>query len=195
MSCFLASAWSVVCVLCIKLLTMRFLPILALFFAVQSLWGQKMLVLEKANRARTTKMYIGESLRFRMAGKENYWYNRTITGMIPETNTILLDGFPVKLDSIATLKVQRPRVWGILGGAFFTLGASLTLATTVGKVLYEDKNVNGLKLYSIAAVSAGAGWLMLRSKNLRLGKKHRLRLIEIKFPEPLIPPPPPNIRN
>lgn len=173
---------------------MRFLFILFLTLAVQSLWGQKMLVLEKANRAKTTKMYVGESLRFRLAGRENYWYHRTITGMIPETNTILLDGFPVKLDSIAMLKVQRPRVYGILGSALFTLGASLTLATTVGKVLYQDKNVNGLKLYTIAAVSGGAGWLMLRPQKLRLGKKHRLRLIEIKFPEPLIPPPP-NIRQ
>lgn len=154
-----------------------------------------MLVLEKANRAQTTKMYIGESLRFRLNGKENYWYHRTITGMIPETNTLLLDGFPVKLDSIAMLKVQRPRVWGILGGSLLTLGASLALATTVGKVLYQDKDVDGLKLYSMSVVSAGAGWLMLRPKKLRLGKKHRLRLIEIKFPDPLIPPPPPHIRQ
>ncbi len=154
-----------------------------------------MLLLEKANRAKTTKMYIGESLRFRLTGEEDYWYHRTITGMIPETNTILLDNFPVKLDSIAMLKVERPRVWGILGGSLLTLGASLTLATTVGKVLYRDESVNAPKLYSIAVVSGAAGWLMLRPKKLRLGKKHRLRLIEIKFPEPLIPPPPANIRN
>ena len=125
-----------------KKTTMRFLGILAFCLVTSTLCAQKMLVLETANRAKTTKMYIGETLRFRLAGKENYWYERTITGMIPETNTILLDNFPVILDSIAVLKVQRAGIWRILGGSFFTLGASLALATTVGKLLYQDKELN-----------------------------------------------------
>lgn len=174
-----------------KLPPMRYYMIPALLlFAFSSLWGQKMLLIERANRAKTTKLYIGETLRFRLAGKENYWYQRTITGIIPESNTLLLDNFLVKLDSISVIKVNRKGIWRIAGGALLTLGTSLTLATTVGKVIYHDEDINAPKLFGIAAVSFGTGWFLSTPRKLKLGKKHRLRIIEIKFPDPLIPPPP-----
>lgn len=175
-----------------KLPPMRFLfTSTILLLALSSLFAQKMLLIERANRAKTTKLYIGESLRFRLSGKEDYWYHRTITDIIPETKTLMLDNFAVKLDSISVLKVSRKGIWRITGGALLTFGASLALATGVGKIIYRDKSVDAPKLLGIAAVSFGAGWLMSTPRKLKLGKKHRLRIIEIKFPEPLIPPPPP----
>ena len=161
--------------------------------AFSSIFGQKMLLIERANRAKTTKLYVGESLRFRLAGKENYWYTRSITDILTESNTLLLDNYLVKLDSISEIKVNRKGIWRIVGGALLTLGAGLTLATTVGKVIYDDKDVDAPKLLGIAAVSFGSGWFLSTPRKLKLGKKHRLRIIEIKFPEPLIPPPP--VRN
>jgi hypothetical protein len=173
-----------------NILCMRNLLVIALFLlACSNLWGQKMLLIERANRAKTTKLYIGETLRFRLAGKENYWYERTITDILPESNALLLDNFLVKLDSIAVIKVHKKRGWRILGGAFLTLGATLTFATTVGKVIYQDKDLNAPKLFTIAAVSFCSGWVMSKPRKLKLGRKHRLRIIEIKFPDPIIPPP------
>lgn len=98
-----------------------------------------------------------------------------------------MDNFLVKLDSISAIKVNRKGIWRVVGGALITFGASLTLATTVGKVVYRDKEVNAPKLYGIAAASLGAGLLLSTPKKLRLGKKNRLRIIEIKFPEPTTP--------
>ena len=72
-----------------------------------SVFGQKMLLLERANRARTTKFYLGAELKFRLVGEENYWYQRTITDILPETNTLMLDNFAVKLTEIQTLKMRR----------------------------------------------------------------------------------------
>ena len=167
-----------------------FLPLLFLFSSISSLFSQKMLLIERANRAKTTKLYVGETLHFRLKGKEDYWYSRSITEIYPESNTLLLDNFPVKLEDIARIKVRRKPIWRIAGGALFSLGATMTLATTVGKVLYNDKEINAVKLYSISAVSLGAGWLMLKPRKLKLGEKHRLRIVEVKFPDPLIPPPP-----
>jgi hypothetical protein len=161
-----------------------------LFTASSSLWGQKILVLERANRVRTTKLYQGELLRFRLAGKENYWYERTITDILPETKTLLLDNFAVQLDSIVAIKVNRRSIWRITGGALISLGATLTLATTAGKYFYNDDGVDAPKLYGIAAVSLGTGLFLNTTRKLKLGKKHRLRIIEIKFPDPMVPPPP-----
>lgn len=138
-----------------------------------------MLLLERANRVRSTKLYIGDQLRFRFAGEEGYWYERTITDILPESNTLMLDNFAVNLSEIQTLKVRRKPIWRIVSGAAFSLGATLTLATTIGRFGYQDKDVNAPKLYSIAAVSLGSGWFLSKPRKLKLGKKHRLRIIRI----------------
>lgn len=143
-----------------------------------------MLLLERANRAKTTKLYIGDELHFRMEGRENYWYHRTINDMLPESNTLMLDQFAVKVPDIQQLKVRRKPVWRVLGAAGFSLGATLALATTIGRYGFGDKGINALELYGVSAVSLGAGWFLNTPRKLRLGNKHRLRIVEVRFPEP-----------
>lgn len=140
-----------------------------------------MLLLERANRARTTKFYVGDVLRFRMAGEENYWYQRTITDMLPETNTLMLDNFAVKLPEIQSIKMRRKPIWRILGGAAFSLGVTLPVATTIGYFGYKDKDIDAVTLYSVSALSLGTGWFLSTPRKIRLGKKHRLRILEVKF--------------
>ncbi|HLP96043.1 MAG TPA: hypothetical protein VK168_18500 [Saprospiraceae bacterium] len=160
---------------------MKHLLLLLLCLSAYTASGQKMLLLERANRARTTKLYIGDELRFRMVGPENYWYKRTITDILPESNTLMLDNFAVKLDEIQSIKRHRKPIWRILGAAGYTLGATLTFATTVGRFGFQDKSVNAPKLYGIAAGSTAAGWFLTKYRKIRLGNKHRLRIVEIKF--------------
>lgn len=160
---------------------MRIIFSFTLCLACFSAFGQKMLLIERANRARTTKLYIGDQIRFRLAGEEDYWYERSITDILPETNTLMLDNFAVKVSEISAIKVSRKPIGRIAGGAAFSLGATLVLATTVGKVIYKDEGVNAPKLYSIAAVSLGTGWLLSKPRKLKLGKKHRLRIVEVRF--------------
>jgi hypothetical protein len=135
-----------------------------------------MLLLERANRAQTTKFYIGDVLRFRLVGEENYWYERTITDILPETNTLMLDNFAVKLPEIQTLKMRRKPIWRIVGGAAFSLGAT-------PRVGYHDwsfwlSGQNGGRPPHFTASLLGplvqAGYLNTPRK-LKLGKKHRLR--------------------
>ncbi len=160
---------------------MRILFLLFFCLSIFSASGQKMLLLERENRARTTKYYVGEVLRFRLVGEENYWYERTITDILPETNTLMLDNFAVKLPDIQTIKVRRKPIWRIVGGAAFSLGATLALATTIGRFGYQDKDVDAPKLYSMAVASFGAGWFLNTPRKLKMGEKHRLRIVEVRF--------------
>ncbi len=143
--------------------------------------SQKMLLLERANRAKTTKHYIGQVLQFRLAGEEDYWYERQITDILPESNTLLLDGFPVKVSEIAALRVYRRPIWRIVGGALTTFGASMALAATVGRFGYNDRDLQLGKIYGTSVVSAGTGLFLLKKRTLRLGDTHRLRAIEVKM--------------
>ncbi|MBK7937600.1 MAG: hypothetical protein IPJ82_11115 [Lewinellaceae bacterium] len=162
---------------------MRLFCLLLLVGCFSQAFGQKMLLLERANRAKTTKIYIGETLHYRIAGDENYWYQRAITDMLPESNTLLLDNFVVKLSDIDELKMHRKPIIRITGGAVFAFGATLSLATTVA-ALYRDKDTNYGALYATAAGSLGVGFLLNTKRTLKMGNKHRLRLIEIKFQQP-----------
>ncbi|MCB0577280.1 MAG: hypothetical protein KDC61_22160 [Saprospiraceae bacterium] len=162
---------------------MRTILIIVLYLSPALGFGQKILLLEKANRAKTTKFYIGESLSYRLAGKEDYWYDRSITDMLPESNTILLDNFPVKLGDISELKMRRRPIWRLVGGVLYAGGATLALATTIA-ALYKDKDTNYGALYAASAGSFGIGYFLNTKRKLKLGEKRRLRLIEIRFQAP-----------
>lgn len=167
---------------------MRFLFSLLLLLAAAPAFGQKMLLLERANNAKPTKMYIGDNLHYRLAGQEKYWYERTITDMLPEKNTLLLDNFPVQLADISQLKVRRKGVWRIVGGTLFAFGASLAVATTIA-ALYNDKDTNYGAYYATSVGTAGIGYFLNTKRTLKLDQKHRLRIIEIQFPQPPLPAP------
>lgn len=153
------------------------------------IFAQKMLLIEQANRISPTKLYIGDQLHFRLNGAEDYWYQRTITDILPASNLLLLDNYPVRLDSIAALKVRRRPIWRLVSGTLFAFGGSLAVATTAG-ALYRDKDIRYGRMYALSAVSMGAGASLFPKRKLKLGKKFRLRIIEVDFGPPLIPPPP-----
>ena len=162
---------------------MRLFIVLVFAFFHTAVFSQKMLLLERVNNPRPTKIYIGDELHYRIAGKEDYWYHRTITDMLPDRNVLLLDNFAVNLGDISQIKVRRKGIWRITGEALLTFGASLTLATTAA-VLYKDEGTNFGALYGVAAGSFGIGYFLSTKRTLKLGKKRRLRLIEIGLPQP-----------
>lgn len=161
-----------------------------LFFAllitlfVAPVFSQKMLLLERSNNAKPTKIFIGDNLQYRLAGDEEYWYERTITDMLPEKDMLLLDNFPVNLGDISELKVRRKGVWRIVGGTLFAFGASLALATTIA-ALYGDNETNYGALYATSVASAGVGFYLNTKRTLQMDQKHRLRIIEIQFMQPV----------
>ena len=162
---------------------MRLVFIFLFAFAAAPVFAQKMLLLERANNPKPTKLYIGDQLHYRLTGQEDYWYERTITDMLPDKNTILLDNYPVQLGDISYLKVRRKGIWRIVGGTLFAFGVSLAVATTVA-VFYQDDGTNFGALYATSVGSAGVGYYLNTRRKLKMGERHRLRLIEIDFPMP-----------
>ncbi len=162
---------------------MRYSLLFCLICAFSPLFSQKMVLLERANRVQTTKLYIGQTITYSLAGDEKYWYQRTITSILPESNMLLLDNFPVKLTDIAALRVRRAPLLRWVGTTFLTFGASLAVAT-VGAAIFQDKNTRYGLLAGCSVASAGGGLAMNSRKVLKIGEKHRLRIIEINFGAP-----------
>jgi hypothetical protein len=162
---------------------MRFCSLLCLLFAFSPVFSQKILLLERANHARTTKLYVGQTLNYSLVGDDRYWYERTITNLLPESNMLLLDNFPVKLTDIAALRIRRNPVLRWVGTTIFTFGASLAVATAAA-ALFHDHNTRYGLLAGTAAANMAGGYAMNTRRVLKMGQKHRLRIIEIKFVAP-----------
>lgn len=156
-----------------------------IFCALQlaPLSGQKMLILERANRAKTQRFYPGDGLHYRLQGQEDYWYRRQITDILPDQQSLLLDNFTVRLGDIHSLKVRRAPAMQIGGGALLSFGVSLAFASTVA-VLFGEREYNYAALYGSSALSFGVGYLMASKKKVRIDeRRYRLRLVEIRFPD------------
>jgi len=160
---------------------MKIIVTLLLFlgFVTGSVSAQKMLIIEQANVAKTTRLYPGDRLIFRLEGEENYWYDRTITEILPETNSLLLDNYLVKLDDIVAIKIHKKTIWRIVGGSLLSFGVSLGFATGVAAIYGDDYNYPALAGASVGSFLAGR--YLLKRKKVRLGERFRLRIIEVKF--------------
>ncbi len=153
--------------------------LLLLCFAAP-LSAQKMLLLERKNSPRTTKYYVGDVLTYQYRN-DDMWYTSMITDVLVDQRTLKLDQFAIPIDSIGAFKVSKKPVAKISGGALMTFGATLVFASTIA-LLYNEKDYNYGQLYGGAVASAGAGYLLIKPKRLKLGAKHRLRVVEVRFP-------------
>ena len=151
-----------------------------LLFVGQSLSAQKFLLLERAKSAKTVKYAIGDRITFRLTGEEDYWYKRTITDILPDSKSIMMDNYWVKVEDIAAIK-RPPRIGSrIAGGALLSFGIGLGFASTAA-LLYRDRTQKYPILYGGAGLSMLTSKFMIKPRKLYMGEKNRLRAIEIKF--------------
>lgn len=117
---------------------------------------------------------------FRLQGEEDYWYKRTITDLLPEGNSLMLDHQLVRIEDIAALKISRKGYVRLIGSSLLTFGVSMGVAITAA-VLYRDFDYNFPALIGAGAGSFLAGTYLLTPRKIKMGDKFRLRIIEIRF--------------
>lgn len=144
--------------------------------------AQKMLLLEKAGRAKTTRIYVGETIRFKLRGQPG-WYSRTLTDVLPAEKSVLLGQEIIPIEDISHLKRPRNRVLRMLGGQLLVFSATLTLAAGASLIDHEKPKAFWLP---IGLVSTAGGLLLVKNKIIKLGKKRRLRAIDLTWERPRV---------
>jgi hypothetical protein len=142
--------------------------------------GQKILLIERANRAKTTRLFIGMPLQYSLKDEPKYWYKREITDILPASGHLMLDGFETKINDIAYLKRPRRGLVSGFGIVLVGFGVSLTVANTVAGIR-GDGGPNFGTYYAVAGGSMLLGAALKTKRRLRMGDRHRLRAIEIRF--------------
>jgi len=159
------------------------LLLFALFvLTAASLQAQKTLILEKRGTTKTKRFYEGDEITYRLKG-EKVWETATIIRMIPEQNILVLDKLYIKVDEIdALLKIKTRRRANGLGAQLYVFGTAWAAYTAIDDLVVSERETD----WEAAAYVAGTSFLvgtilrlLPKTKTIKLGKKRRLRLLDL----------------
>ena len=162
-----------------------YIPLLFPLFLLPALpsSAQKILQIEKRNSPKTTKIFIGDEIMYRLPNDKT-WYTGFITDLLVEEKLIALEDRYLPLDSITALGSYRP--WSKAAGtSLFFFGAGWSGMALVGTL--TDGNPSTHYRWSDAAVT-GAAWglsyltpRLFRYRKIKIGKRRRLRLLDLNI--------------
>ncbi len=144
-------------------------------------FGQKYVQIETVNRLKVKRFTIGTEMTFQLKGKDQPWYTRTITGIIPEQNIILFDNEMVKMEDIKSFRFPRVFLQGF-AKQLYRFGVAWVAYGAVGDLFnqYTLKKSDGY----VAATAIASGFLIqkgLKYKYIHFGRRKRLRLMDLSF--------------
>ncbi len=143
---------------------------------------QKVLQMEKYGKLKTKKYFIGEELVFQLKG-DDYWYHETIQDLYVDEHTILFTNRVIKVDQIVAIKSYKNRAWsrGVSTNAYVASGAFVGLSL-LGKALdYSDLNRATIIIPGVTVIVAWLIRKIFKSKKYKIGKKRKLRLLDLNF--------------
>jgi hypothetical protein len=142
--------------------------------------GQVFLQLEVDREVIPLRFAPGDLLTFKSLESGDEWQTRRVERLIPDDQIIVF----TELKDITRIKVRNQPGWVVgkilttFGSAWFVFGGIAHLATDY-TFTWRD--------FTIGAVGVGLGWLITKfasSRTYKVGKKHRLRIVDISFPSP-----------
>ena len=158
----------------------KILPFLLFLTIFGTAFSQKMLVLEKYGRAKTTRIYPGQNLSFKIKDQPG-WYERELTDVLPDQKSVVLDLEIVKIADIESLRKRR-RAGRFLGFNFLVFSANLALISGVAALRHDE--VAPFWLPVGTATTVGGAFLVLRKwKHIPLGTKYNLRALDLTLPK------------
>lgn len=161
----------------------RLIGCLLVLFLPLLLPAQRILLLEKKGNPRPERIYIGDRITYRLAGEDD-WLEAEIYDLQEEQQLIVLEDRYVPLARVADLRFERSfaRPAGL---SLITFGLGWSAFAAVGYATDGDPTTR----YSwgdaaVTATSTGLGFLIQKlfgNRRVRLGKQHRLRVIDVSF--------------
>ncbi|MFM9947438.1 MAG: hypothetical protein ACKV1O_05825 [Saprospiraceae bacterium] len=153
--------------------------------------AQQVMQIETYGKAKTKKIYPGQTIQYRLKNQKNVWLTGAIEAYRMEDRLVVLTDRYVPLDSIAALRYDRK--WSkVVGTQMFWFGTAWSAFAAVGTL--TDGDPDSKYEWSDATVTGGF-WLgslllprLFRYKHYKMEGRHRLRLVDL---QPFLSPQPP----
>ncbi len=162
---------------------MRTIVLFFLLAAFSPLAAQKVLQIEKFGSPKTEKIFIGQPISYRLQGEKGFRL-AYIEGFRIEDSLIVLGDRYVNVYDIKALRFERnwPRAarsmlfWFGIGWSGFAAIGTATDGNPDSRYRWPDAIVSATSLSLSYAILP-----IFRYKTIRLGKRHRLRLLDLNF--------------
>lgn len=145
--------------------------------------AQKVLQIEKYGKAKTEKIFIGQEITYKLKGND-FYHTAVIEDLLVDKNIIVLGDRYTSLANIEALRYNRSWVRPISTSVFW-FGTAWSAFAAIGTLTDGDPTT---KYRASDAVVTGTSWLLswsiariFKNKTVKLGKKKRLRMLDISF--------------
>ena len=159
---------------------MRLILILLFCYSLPSvLPAQKFIQLEKANRAQTSKFYVGQEFTYRLKG-ETEWFTSTITDVQMDSQLVAFDWKRMPVANIEAIRLQHAGILRGLGPSFMIFGASWGGFSLIGAAFDDYKLTAGTAI--VTGTGLASGFLLhqiFKNKKVKMGERRRLRAMEV----------------
>lgn len=162
---------------------MRLFTLLLLLCSTYALPAQKVLQIEKYGSPKTEKIQIGSVIDYRLTGEEAF-REGYIEDIRVEDSLIVFGDRYVNVHDIAELRF--PRSWGkTVGTSLMIFGGSWSGFALLGYATdgNPETSYSGRDA-AVTVVAAGLGYALaklVRYRKVRIGKRYRLRLLDLRF--------------
>lgn len=141
--------------------------------------AQKFIQLEKANKAKTIKFYVGQEITYRLKGNAD-WYTSTITDVQMDSQRVALDLKYMPVSNIAAIQLHYPGILRALGPSLMVFGAAWAGFSLIGAAFDDYKLTAGTAIVSGTGLASGfVLHQIFKSKRVRLTERRRLRAVEV----------------
>ncbi len=162
---------------------MRLLTPILLLCTCTALSAQKVLQLERYGRTQSERFFAGDMLTYQLKG-EDFFREGYIEDFRVSDSLIVFGDRYVELDEIEMLRF--PRQWSrVAGTSLMVFGGAWSGFALIGYATDGDPDTQySARDAVISGVALGTGFglqKLLPFKKIRLGKRVRLRLLDLRF--------------
>jgi len=155
-----------------------------------NLFGQLelFLQLEHTHTDEVVKFYPGDKITFSTPDLPDEWQTSRIKQFKPELNLIVFESGYLEPSDIHSIKLKNKRA-NLFGHLFSKFGTAWVVFGAIAVAQGDDISVSQ---YVIGGVAIALGWLLRKvfgKKKIKMGKRNRLRIMDIRFPSPSIQTP------
>ena len=173
-----------------------FKTILLFFFFCSTTHAQVFLQLEKFNDPRTIKIQAGEYLTYTLKEYPDVWRKEQIQSIDYEGNMIVFDEGFRTIDEIDQIRLYRG--WAkAIGYGLMQFSAGWYLFGGIATLTQSDYTMSEREII-IGGIFASTGFLIKQlfyKRKIKLGKRHRLRIVDIRMFDPSYQPSSPSTNN
>ena len=165
---------------------MKYLILTLCLFFSNNTFSQKVLQIEKYGKAKTKKIYLGEQITFQLKGSKD-WHSEILVDLKTEEQILIFTNRYVKVEDIVTLKTfKNARMAKNLQYSLYSFAASWAFYS-LGATLFGESLTEAAAI--VPSSSIILGWSIRKlfsSKKTRIGKRKRLRALDIGFNDQMI---------